>query len=205
MKLSAAFPRSRCRRALSPTGGFTLPELLTAVTIFTIVVAGIVFAHLYGLSMFRYTETKLYTTDHVRATIARMADEIRACTKTSICTVTTNDFVSLLDGERQEGAALLIYPTTSTSNYIAYFVNPADATFRRTTSLPDSAVILARSVTNALVFNAQDYLGNVLTNLSQNYRVIHVGLEFYQPARFRQTADYYKLETSVTRRALDQL
>jgi hypothetical protein len=62
-------------------------------------------------------------------------------------------------------------------------------------------VILADSVTNTLPFSARDFSGNMLTN-SQNNQVIHLTLEFHQPARFMQGADYYKLETSMTRRAL---
>jgi hypothetical protein len=80
-------------------------------------------------------------------------------------------------------------------------VNPTDQSFRRTLSASGTTTILARSVTNMdTVFSVQDYLGNVLTN-SQNNRVIHVKLEFYQPQRFSMAADYYKLETSVTRRS----
>ena len=47
----------------------------------------------------------------------------------------------------------------------------------------------------------KDFLGNVLTNNS-NSQVIHVALEFYQPAFFLQSADYYKLETSVKQRVV---
>ena len=108
---------------------------------------------------------------------------------------------TLLDGETQQGTGLLIYPTTNTTNFIIYFVNPADQTFRRTTGQPGTAEILADSVTNTLVFAAQDFSGNVLTN-NDNNRVIHLTLEFYQPARFMVGADYYKMETSMTRRAL---
>lgn len=96
----------------------------------------------------------------------------------------------------------MIYPTTNTANYILYFVNPSDKTFRRTTSSPGSATILAESITNSMVFSAQNHQGTVLTN-NQNNRVIHLNLEFYQSPRFRQVANYYKLETSVTRRALE--
>jgi hypothetical protein len=116
--------------------------------------------------------------------------------------ISTNGvFETLLDGETQQGAGLLIYPTTNTTNYIIYFVNPSDQTFRRTTDQTGTAEILAGSVTNTLVFAAQDFSGNVLTN-NQNNRVIHLTLEFHQPARFMLGADYYKLETSMTRRAL---
>ena len=64
-----------------------------------------------------------------------------------------------------------------------------------------TAVILADSVTNTLVFSAQDLSGNVLTNIENN-PVIHLTLEFYQPARFLLDADYYKLETSMKRRVV---
>jgi hypothetical protein len=117
-------------------------------------------------------------------------------------TITNGAFAGKINGEAQRGSGLLIYPTTNTTQFIVYFVNPADQTFRRTTSTPGSATIVAESVTNAMVFSAQDHRGTVLTN-NQNNRVIHMNLEFYQAARRMQPADYYKLETSVTRRALE--
>jgi len=182
--------------------GFTLPELLIAIAVFMLVLTGVVFAHLYGLSMFRITETTLNATADTRQTIGKMAYEIRTCRATQVGNVKNGAFVGLLDGEKQQGSALLIQPTTTSTNFIVYFVNPTDQTFRRTTSTPGTAVVLAESITNSLVFRAQDFTGTTLTNL-QNNRVIHVALEFYQPKRQRQIADYYKLETSVTRRALE--
>jgi hypothetical protein len=131
-----------------------------------------------------------------------MTEEIRTCKSTWIGDVKNGEFLALLDGETQQGSGLLIYPTTNTANYIIYFVNPTDKTFRRTTSQSGSAAVVAESITNTVVFQAQDHLGNVLTN-NQNNRVIHLNLEFYQPQRYLQVADYYKLETAVTRRALE--
>lgn len=186
----------------SRCSGFTIPEVLIAMTVFLLLIGGIVTAHLFGLSMFRINEAKLTATDQARKTIGRMATEIRACKSTAIGDVKNGEFVSLLDGEKQVGSGLMIHPTTNTADYIIYFVNPTDNTFRRTTSAPGSATVVAESVTNTLVFRAQDHLGNVLTN-NQNNRVIHVNLEFYQPRRHLQVADYYKLETAVTRRVLE--
>lgn len=181
---------------------FTLPELLIAMTVFLLLLGGIVFAHLFGLSMFRITETKLNATANVRKLIGTMANEIRTCKSAEIGNVTAGEFVSLLDGEKQQGSGLVIYPGTNTNNFIVYFVDSFDQTFRRTTSTPGSAAILAESITNAMVFRAQDIRGNVLTN-NQNNRVIHLNLEFFQSPRYMQLAHYYKLETSVTRRALE--
>jgi prepilin-type N-terminal cleavage/methylation domain-containing protein len=184
---------------------FTLPELMVALTVFSFVVTGVIFAHLYGLSMFRITETSLTATASARKVAGRITEEIRTCSNVLIGDVKlvggTNKFVGLLNGEKQQGGGLIIYPTTNLSHYVVYFVNPADQTFRRTTDQPGSAVILAESVTNTVVFRAEDPLkGTVLTN-NVNNRVIHFSLEFYQPHRHLQVADYYKLESSVTRRA----
>lgn len=191
--------KPRRRAATDSDGGFTLAELLTAITVFTFVVSGMLFANLYGLKMFRITETTLNATDDARKAVAKMTDEIRTCKSTWIGNVRNGVFEALLDGERQQGTGLLIQPTTNLTNFVIYFVNPSDLTFRRTTSTPDTTKILAQSITNSVVFALHDYRGNVLTN-NQNNRVIHLGLEFYQPKRAMQISDYFKLETSVTRR-----
>ncbi len=182
--------------------GFTLPEILIATTVFLLMVGGIIVTNLFGLRMFQINETKLNAITWSRETSDQLIAEVHTCNSVWVGNVTTNGvFEALLDGETQQGTGLLIYPTTNTANYIIYFVSPWDQTFRRATDQMNSAVILADSVTNAIAFSAQDFSGNVLTN-NQNNRVIHLTLEFYQPGRFMQGADYYKLETSVTRRAL---
>ena len=180
--------------------GFTLPELMVAIAVFGFVVLGVVFAHLFGLSMFRITENTLTTTDDTREAMGRMANEIRTCQSAWIGNVKNGSYQPRLDGEVQQGNALLIRPNSNTNNFIIYFVNPSDQSLRRTTSTPGSATILTESITNSQAFSSRNFTGGVLTN-NQNNRVIHINLEFYQPQRFRQVADYYKLETSVTRRA----
>jgi hypothetical protein len=174
--------------------------LIVAVAIFSVVLIGVVFAHLFGLSMFRITENTLSTTDDTRQVISRLAQEVRASRTTSIGNVTAGTFTGLLDGEQQRGSALLIRTGTNTANFVVYFVNNSDQTLRRTLSPSGVTTILAESITNALAFSARDYAGTVLTNNQLN-GVIHINLEFYQPRRFKQVADYYKLETSVTRRS----
>ncbi len=202
MKLQVPFSESGRGRWPMPDKGFTLPEILIATMVFLLMVAGIIAANLFGLQMFQITTTKLNVTTWSRETVEAITTEVQGCNSVWVGNITTNGvFQTLLDGETQQGTGLLIYPTTNTTNYIIYFLNPSDQTFRRTTSQPGTAEVLADSVTNTLVFAAQDFSGNVLTN-NENNRVIHLTLEFYQPALFTVGADYYKLETSVTRRAL---
>jgi len=173
-----------------------------AMAVFLLMLGGIIAANLWGLRMFQVTDTKLNMTTWSRQTVETIATEIHSCNSVSVGNITNGVFEGLLNGETQQGTALLVYPTTNTTNYIVYFVSSSDQTFRRATDQAGSAEILADSVTNTIAFTAQDFSGNVLTN-NQNNRVIHLTLEFYQPARFLQNADYYKLETSMTRRALE--
>src|SRR2546430_2288135 len=174
---------------------FTLPEMMVAIVLFLLVVGGVLGANLFGLRMFQITENKLTATGAARRAMGIMTDEIRNCKSTWVGNVSNGVFVAHLDGEAQTGNGVMVCPTTNTANFVVYFVNASDQSFRRTTSPPVTTIVLARSVTNTVVFRAQDCLGNVLTN-NQNNRVIHFGLDFLQPSRFGVVADYYKLETS---------
>jgi prepilin-type N-terminal cleavage/methylation domain-containing protein len=200
MKLPVPFSGSSRHRSQMLNEGFTLPEILIAMTVFLLVVGAIISANLFGLRMFQMTNTKLKVTQWSRQTIENLTDQIHGCNSVYVGNYTTNSgFVGLLDGETQQGNSLLIYRTADTNNYIIYFVNLADQTFQRTDQ-SGNTVPLANSVTNALAFSAQDLSGTVLTN--NNNQVIHLILEFYQPARFMQDADYYKLETSMKQRVV---
>ncbi len=201
MKLRISLSGLRPGGSPKSGNGFTFTEILIALTVFLLLVVGIIAANLFGLRMFQANETKLNATQWSRNTFGKITDEIHSCNAVTVGSISNGYFVGLLPGEKQQGNALQIYPTTNITDYIVYFVNSSDQTFRRTTAQPGTAVILADSVTNNLVFSAQDFSGTVLTN-NENNQVIHLKLEFYQPERFQQDPSYYKLETSVTRRAL---
>lgn len=203
MKLPISTSDSGRAGSPRPAGGFTLPEILIALTVFMLLLGGIIAANLFGLRMFQFNQTKLSATEWSRNTFGKITDEIRACNTVSVGNMTTNGvFVGLLNGEPQEGTAIEIQPDTNATSLIYYFLDSSDETFRRTQLLPSgtNTIVLADSVTNTLVFTAQDFSGDVLTN-DLNDQVIHLTLEFYQPEHFAVEPDYYKLETSVTRRS----
>jgi hypothetical protein len=153
--------------------------------------------------MCEMTKAKLLRSHEARASMGKLADEIRAAKTALVGSVTSNGvFQAVTDGSSQKGNALLIYPTTNKASYIVYFVNASDQTLRRTTSASSTPTVLATLVTNSVIFRAQDYLGNVLTN-QQNNRVLKVNLEFFQARGMTANAEYYKLETAVTRRSID--
>lgn len=180
-------------------GAFTLPEVVVAMAVFILVVAGVLSTHMFGLRLFEANKTKLTATEWSRQTFGKITDEVRSCSAVQIGNVKNGVFEALLDGEVQTGTGLLIYPTADTNHYVVYFLNTADRTFRRTTEQPGSAVILADAVTNSAIFSAQNLMGQVLTN-NLNNRVIHLELDFYQPERFLVDSNNYRLETSVTKR-----
>ena len=175
---------------------------MITVAIFIILVGGLVSSHLFGLKMFEIEQAKLNASDGARKIVGGLVNEIRGCDSFQIGAVSSNGtFTALPLGATQAGPALIVYPIpNSTTNYILYFVTTADQKFRRATDARGSTRVLAGSVTNTSdLFRAQDYAGNVLTNIQAN-SVLHVKLEFYQTPRFGVLPDYYKLETSATPR-----
>jgi prepilin-type N-terminal cleavage/methylation domain-containing protein len=181
-------------------GGFTITELLIAVTIFSLVIAGVVAANLFGMKMLRVSQNKLIASDGARRAIGKMTDEIRNATKLYVGNVTNGIFSAVPDGLLETGNGLLINPSTNDAEFILYYLNPADNSFRRSTSTTNKTMIVARSITNTVAFTAQDCFGNALTNSSQVNRTFHVDLEFYHPQYFGVGADAFKLESSITRR-----
>jgi Tfp pilus assembly protein PilW len=199
MKIADCSPRPLPSRGQA---GFTLPEAIISATLLVLLLGGVVSANLFGLRMFQIAQTKLKADDGARKALGVMADEIRKSNSTWVGNVTNGTFVALVDGEPQSGSALMIQPTTNATNFVIYFLNPGDQTFRRLASASASTTLLAQTVTNATIFSAQDCFGNVLTN-SQNNRVIHACLDFVQPQPWLPAPDYSQLETSVTRRITD--
>jgi hypothetical protein len=174
--------------------------MMIAMAVFTFVIAGVLGANLFGLRMFQITENKLSASDDARSALGKLSEDIRNAKRTYIGSVSSNgQFTALVDGVPHSGTGLIIYPTTNNTDFIVYFLNAADNSFRRTTSVTNTTVVLARSITNTVVFRIQDFRGNVLTN-SQNNEVIYVDLECYRARRYGVIPDYYKLETAGTRR-----
>ncbi|HLH56437.1 MAG TPA: prepilin-type N-terminal cleavage/methylation domain-containing protein [Verrucomicrobiae bacterium] len=178
---------------------FTLPEALIAVTLFSLLMGGLVSANLFGMRMFQMSQSKLSANDSARKALGLLADEIRKSQNLWVGNLTNGSFVGVLDGEPQIGSALMIQATTNATNYVVYFMNPGDQTLRRLANATGNTTLIANTVTNSDIFSAQDFQGNVLTN-SQSDRVIHATLDLVTPQPWLPYGEYSKLETSVTRR-----
>jgi len=80
---------------------------------------------------------------------------------------------------QQIGSAIQIYPTLNTNTFVRYYWDSADKRLKRTVNGSSFTAIVANSITNQLVFTAEDSGGNILTN-NENNRVIGLTLQFYQ-------------------------
>ncbi len=188
--------------------GFTLTEVMVASAIFSIVIMGTVSANIFGLRMYQITKAKLGASDEARRAVSRLVNEVRSAKIVRVGNGSFGSFTNVALGSPQEGNALQIYPTTNTSSFIRYYWDSGDRRFKRTTDAGGTSVVVANFISNNIVFRAENHLGTVLTN-NQNNRVINLKLEFFQ-LQFGSVGigpdslfDYYKLETRITRRALE--
>lgn len=198
----------------SPTPGgrsvraFTLPEIMTVMALFTLVIAGMLSSQLFGMRMYRISETKLLATAGARRALDRVRDEIRAGKLLKVGNGNDAAFAVVADNEPQIGNALQIHATTDTNTFVRYYLDANAKCLKRLVSGSGEVQVVANYITNRLVFQAQDFMGNVLTN-RQNNRVIQMTLEFYQwefpAARVGSGGmyDYYRLQTRITRRAIE--
>lgn len=187
---------------------YTLSEIMVASALFSLVIIGAISANLFGLRMYGITKAKLGASDEAREAVSRLVNEVRSAKVVRVGNGSLGGFTNIPLGQPQAGNALQIYPSTNTTPFIRYFWDAADKQFKRTTDGTASSIVVANFISNAVVFRAEDHTGTILTN-GQNNRVINLKLEFFQIQYPIVTIgpgglfDYYKLETRITRRALE--
>lgn len=198
---SIAAVRRRCR-------GMTLPEVMVTSAIFGLAMAGFLALHLFVLRYDQKVKLKLSSCNDARNALNRLAADVRMAGIVRVGNGGATTFTEVPFGQPQVGNALQIYPVkTNTNTFIRYYCDTDDDLLKRFVS-GEPEVVLARAVTNTLVFASEDGFGRVLSN-NFNNRVISVTLLFNQdqnPEGAPQSGflyDYYHIRTRVTRRALE--
>jgi len=190
------------------TRAFTLNEILTVVAIFGLLVLATVASQLFGLRMYQISQSKLTITAGARSVLNHARDEIRSGKYLYIGAGTSGSFTPVSGNNVQAGNALKICATSDTNSYVYYFRDDGDSCLKRRVSGSTETQVLARYVTNEVVFQAEDFEGNILTNALNN-RVVKVTLQFLQPeypvASMAHGGKYncYQLQTSISRRSID--
>jgi len=208
------------KRSSTGSPGFTLVEMVMVVGIFLFTFVGVmVGVQLFGLRIYTLEATKLVATQGARIALSDMRDQIREAKTCYVgnCSSTGTSSFSLLNVTNiQQGNALIVYPTTATNAYVVYYLDTSGSInmlrqFNVTNSSVSYTNILAEYITNQIVFDAENYQGNIATNYTalDNREVIHVTLQFSEweyPIAFVgghdfNAFDFYQLRTRVFRRA----
>lgn len=189
-------------RALHGKRALTLVEMMVTMGLFGLAVSGLIALHLFGLRQDQLVQSKLGSSDQSRRALDRLTSEIRAAKLWRVGNGTASSFAPIPNGTPQQGTSVQISLSTDTNHWIRYYFDTNQNELRRTTSAGGVRVI-ARSLTNNMFFRAEDYLGNVKTDLSYKY-VVRVMLEFYEyqypltqvgPGHYY---DFYKMEFRIT-------
>jgi prepilin-type N-terminal cleavage/methylation domain-containing protein len=188
---------------------FTLSEMMVTMAIFGFVVLSVLGLHIFGLKLNKMVEVKLQATEDSRRALSRIVNDIHTAGIVKVGTGDAASFTAAGFNVAQQGNAIQIYPIkTNTTKFVRYFLDAGDNQLMRLDSAATDPTFVSGWVTNTMIFTSEDFAGNVLSN-SLNNRVIGIDLEFYRldnpMISFGHGSyyDYYRLQTRVTRRALE--
>ena len=218
--LPAHMPSRRARAAQSAVSAFTVVEMVTVAAILAVIVIWIVELQIFALRMYTLAATKTTATETGRKAMDKLRDAIRGANIAYVGIYATNGTgFSLSTNGTGNALQLVIADTNGIFNITNTFY--LDITQPVSTDQPNDfplcfrdnngvTNVLVNYLTNYYVFQAEDYLGNFLTNMVayQNNGVIHITLQFYQweysvgfvGGNAVNAYDYYQLSTRVTRR-----
>lgn len=183
---------------------------MVAMSIFGLLLTGLLTLHLFGLRQDQLVQSKLGATDQSRRVFGALLAEVRGAKLVMVGNGTQTSFTKIPVGSPQQGTALQIHASTDTNTFIRYFFDISDGELRRMTNgMVDSKLIADHlNLTNTACFWAEDFKGTVINDATHNY-VIRTRLEFYQ-YQYPLTKvgpgylyDYYKLDFRATRRLPD--
>jgi len=187
---------------------YTLTEILITTALFTLVVVGVIYTHMFGLRMATLADSKLSATHNAREALNQVRDEIRSGKILYVGNGDSATFTHIPENMPQIGNALQIHPTADTNVFVRYYLDAAEKSLMRKVSGSGQTEEIARYITNQMVFRAEDYLGKPLTT-DQNNRVILMTLEFFQwefPVARVGVGSYYssyRLQTRIARRTIE--
>jgi prepilin-type N-terminal cleavage/methylation domain-containing protein len=188
--------------------GFTLAESITAMAVFVLVSAGVIFGHLTGLKMYQVLKSKMGADEDARSVLSSVAAEIGACYDFDIGTGSSNTFTAIPQGTAQQGNAIQIWLVTNgAAPWVRYY---QDSTTNRLFRMyyngtNTSRKVVAEYITNTVVFSSEDFRGVMLTNQSLD-SVVSIKLTFSQlqypnvKIGTNKLYDWYQLRTKISRR-----
>lgn len=137
--------------------GFTLPEVMVAMTLFLMVLAAVVTSNLFGVRMLEVTQPKLDAEVQARRLVARLVEEVRSVSNARVGMGDESTFSPFASGVLRSGNALQLWETNA-AVFVRYYRDAASEQLMRVTNGGWPEVIIG-GVTNEQVFTAEDFEG----------------------------------------------
>jgi len=178
-------------------------EMMVTMTVFSIAILGVFYAHIFGLKQDRLISSKLGASDQSRRGFDILTRDIRMAKVWDIGNGTATTFTAIPNGTAQKGNSIRLSLTIDTNKYIIYYFNTNSKELRRRVSGASATTLVASYLTNSMFFQAEQFNGAVQTDLTHK-GVINCSMEFaqYQYPLTRVGSgylyDYYKMNFKVT-------
>ncbi len=185
---------------------FTIAELLVTSALGLLVSAMLLAALLFGNRMWKITQTKIHTTDKSRQIIRLVSADVHAAKILRIGSGSFSSFTEAAADAPQEGNSLQIYPSTNPNYFVRYY-RDTDNKLKYMTNGSAAPVVIAKAVSNSIVFRMEDFAGSVVT-AKQNNCVIGLTLDFSEieepqspvgPGNYYQS---FRIATKIAQRTL---
>jgi prepilin-type N-terminal cleavage/methylation domain-containing protein len=181
----------------------TLVELMISMSIFSILIIGTVYLHMFGLRQDELVQSKLGASFESRKGFNRFVQDVRSAKIWRVGTGDASSFTAIENGSLQQGTALQLSTSANTNSFIRYYFDVGSQKLCRVQSSNLTPVTIADHLTNSLYFASENYRGDSVSDLSYKY-LIHVTLQFSQ-YQYPLTKvgpnyyyNYYKMEFKVT-------
>jgi type II secretory pathway pseudopilin PulG len=216
------FPNNHARPRRTSLSAFTLLEMMFSVVIYLFIFIGVMVAiQIFALRVYTLAATKLSATTYGRKALNQIRDDVRQAKTLQVGNLGTagspTTFAAITNSVPAQGGALQVFQTTNSVPYTTYYLDTSSSTnYYLKAYMVDSnsvakTILLVGYITNTIVFNAEDFQGNLVTNNPKNNQVYRMVLQFYQweyPIGYiggvgYNAYDYYQLRTRICRRALD--
>jgi hypothetical protein len=210
MSHSKATPIPWAGKGNQTRSAHTLLELMVASGIFSLVVIGMLYAHLFGMRQDELIQSKLGASESSRRSFNQFMQDMRMAKIWRVGNVPAGspgtNFSAVATNALQIGNAVKISLSIDTSKYIVYYYNTSDPNNNqlcRMQSGVGSSSIIASNLINTFQFSAEDYLGNVKSTLSYKY-VVHTTLQLEQfqypltKVGSNYLYDFYKIDLRAT-------
>jgi hypothetical protein len=152
---------------------------MVASAIFTMLTAGVITSHLFGLKMLGISQTVVGGTDASRRAIGLLMADIRAAKTLKVGQGSASTFTEVSAYTLQQGSAIQLYTNSSANSYIRYYLDSSGTNLMRLATGETTPTLVAPCLSTNNVFTCEDYLGNVTSNRQCGF-VVGVNLQFAQ-------------------------